>query len=424
MVDQLQATIDGLRKETGEANDVVSKLRAEIEEARRANEELREQLTTAMAERESASADGQRLHREREDLSRRVSELEQLLGQSRHDALTAGQEAAEKVAAAERERDELRTELRGQLRTAEDRARDVEGELTEAKQRADVAESALADTRETLTALEAEHAGLVRTLADERDLGERRVEEALATLRSQHEADRTAWLAETQKLRTESDDLRAQLAEAEARSEREAAFHLEEASRVREGVSGVIADAMQRLVDGVADVVGSGPAVSVVANEPTATGEALVPPGLSEVAPAAGNEWDQLLTNLEALRSEVEDFRPESLLPDTDLHAFDALEDDRPTEERPLPENPDHENTGTGSMIDTPGAPAGTQTLHVDPDSVVDSVDDLGLSVTGTQDPVPSDPEADGADAHQSGAEGAPPKKRRGRRRSRRSKKS
>ncbi len=272
----------------------------------------REAATDARSALDAAREESQRLSEMRDDAVRKAAALEARVGSE-----------AEARARAEHRADESGLALAERLAEMERATHE------------------LANARSALAALETERDGLARSLEEEREERALCVAAIDSTHRSEFDALRTRQEAELAAQTTRAEDAELRLAAVLSRVEAAEAEVASERRRIRLGVSAVLSDVFQRLVDGMEHVVGPDIGMPPVQK---AGDVAVEGASVADGAP----DWDQLLSDLEALRTEVEEFRDSELLRDVpglgdEAHAV-AVDDDRddgtqsmPSEAEPAP---------------------------------------------------------------------------------------
>jgi len=291
--------IETLRVDADEAKQALAKLTEESAIAQSAADGLRRELDSFATERDAA----------RKAAVRSESDLE--AARERLDSTQAA--VAESIAESETTATRMAS-LEAEHRDATARIADLEDELESATGRCEAAEAVAADSREleklrsevecgrsAIATLQSKSDALteevdsLRAGSDERiAVVESKSDAELEAVRSRAEAEMIALRERAERGEALAEELSAKLG---AGSELRDA----EMQRIRLGVCTTLGAGMQRLLDGMEDVLGPDmaiPAATAIATEPAAP-----------VAPDGPKKWDDLMTELEGLRSEVEHFR-------------------------------------------------------------------------------------------------------------------
>lgn len=371
-----ERSLGGARAESEALKKTLEKLRTEISEARSAAERSVADASSARREVEAQARENERLKSESGAERKKAAEE---LARIRHEAADAKELAEEAMRAEEQARragHETAERLQAETKAREEaqaRAADFEGRFDHAQIEAADARRTIEEVRGTVSALEVEKANLVRSLDEERHGAAKRFEAAETSWRSQLRAVEGRFEADLHKERQRAADLEDASRIADRRHAEEIARRDVEIAQLKAGVAEFVRRKAQELVDGIALVAGGLPDVSV----PVAAEELCPPPTVEvtvamseslrnaappvvpalDVAPAADAaadaepDWDRLLSDVQALRSEVEGLRAD---PVDDTASISV-------EEAPaaVPEPDDQSNTCT---VEPEGAPGVTDT--------------------------------------------------------------
>lgn len=323
-----ERTLAGARTESEALKKTLEKLRGEVAEARQAAERGVADASGARREVEAQARENERLKLEFGAERKKAADE---LNRTRREAAETKELAEEAMRVEEQARRDLREtaeRLAAESKAREDavaRATEFEGKFDHAQIEAADARRTIEEVRGTVTALEVEKANMVRSIEEERHGAATRFEAAETSWRSQLRAVEGRFEADLHKERQRSADFEDALRIAERRHAETLAQREFELQSLRTGVADFVRRKAQELFDGIALVAGAGgeSGVPVVAEEsaPPATVEVTVammdslrgrssaPSAAAASADAGDPDWDRLLSDVQALRSEVEGFR-------------------------------------------------------------------------------------------------------------------
>lgn len=299
-IDTLKKTLEKLRAEVTEARQTADRHKADAADAKH---ELDSNVRELERLKSETAAARKRAQEETDQVRREAAEQRELA----EEAMRAEEQARKEVAdAAEKLAAESRAhgDARARLHELESKVDQAQLELADARQ-------ALEQTRAARDAFEAEKANLLRSLEEERSGAAKRHEAAEASWKSQMRAAEGRFDADLQRERQRAAAAEDGMAALQTRHAAEVA----DLHRLRSNVAESVRMKAHELLEVVARLSGtrsSEPSVEVeVAPEfaesmPPAQPNALDP---SDFATTAATEWDRVLSDVQALRSEVEGMR-------------------------------------------------------------------------------------------------------------------
>ncbi len=299
----LRRTVEKLRQETAEAKQTAARLAEESRFSRRTGGSAHEELVACRVALDTACNDVERLERELAAAGDRADEAERAVADMRAEL----EEARAQLGVAVRGQEDASsraTDLAEELRMATSardeaarRAEEAAGEASAADEELSRLRVEIENAKSALGVLEAENKGLGDALAAERDASRTCVEAFETSASSQVQAARSRQEAEIGKLRVRAEAAELRLREIQAATEALAAARHHEMQRIHLGVSAVMSESFQRLIDGMEHVLGPDMGLPSGSFSDSAVGAAGAP------------DWERLMDDLADLRSEVEDFR-------------------------------------------------------------------------------------------------------------------
>lgn len=361
-IETLRRTVEKLRAEVSDARQLSDRVQAETLAARREAEANAREIERLQGD---AAAERRRAQDEAESLRREAAETRELAEESMRseESLRRSLKDAEEKLAAEN----------AQHAETGRRAQELEARLDGVQLEFADVRHGLEQARAIAVALESEKQNLLRTLDEEREGAAKRFEATEASWRSQMRAVEGRFEAELHKERQRAVAAEEAHAAAVQRHADELVARDDEFRRFRYGAAEYVRQQVQALVDGM-DRMADGTmsdaepvAVAVETEETVPASPGDVPaaeaapaePATGPVADADGPDWDRLLSDVQALRSEVEGLRVAEPREDTGSIAVEVTPAAPADDEQSVTSTVDPAEVGAIVRAQTPAEPQG-----------------------------------------------------------------